>query len=103
MEQRWFGWVEEINDESFNVRLKDLSPENRIVDNGTDEEAIILYKDISEDDRKTIMLGSTFHWTINEDGSFFKFVEPPTKDEIKQRNKIATDFYQSMINSKFFD
>ena len=97
MEQKWFGWIEEINDKSFDVRLKDLS------NNGTDEETTILIEEISDDDKKIIMLGSTFHWTINDNGSNIEFVEQPSEEESKRRYKIAENYYKSMRNSTFFD
>lgn len=103
MEQKWFGWIEQMNEESFDVRLKDLTPENLIGENsGTDEAAEIPYTDISEKDRETIGLGSTFYWTINENSSTIEFVKPPSEDEKRKKDEMSKRFYQSILNSNLF-
>ena len=92
MEQKWFGWVEEINDMSFNVRLKNLSS-----DNGLDSIAEIPYTDITKNDRKTIQLGSTFHWTTTDDSSIIEFTKEPNTKERKISEKAAKEYYESMV------
>lgn len=105
MEQKWFGWIEKINDESVSVKLNDLTHENRIDKgaSGTYEIAEIPYTDITEKDRETIKLGSTFYLTINENGLTIEFVKPPTEDEKRKKDEMSMRFYQSILNSNVFD
>jgi len=105
MEQKWFGWVEEIHDKSFSVRLNDLTPENRIDKglSGTYEIAEISYDDITEKDRETIKLGSIFYLTINDNGLTIEFAKPLSKNQKEKKTEMAIRFYQSILNSNLFD
>lgn len=107
MEQKWFGWIEEMNDKSFNVKLKNLTPENFTGDGKfLDHYAEISYTDITEKDRETIKLGSTFYWTtiteMDKITSNIEFIKPTLEDEESKRDEIAKRFYKSIIKSKLF-
>ena len=96
MEQKWIGWVEEVNDTSISVRLRDLT------NGGTNEKTKISYKDISEEDQKIIKLGSIFHWTINDNDSKINFLKETEEDIKIKSGEISKRFYQSVLNSNLF-
>lgn len=58
--QEWEGYVIEIGEDDFTVRLLDLTAGS----SHEEEEAVILLSEISEDDLKRLRLGSVFRWVI---------------------------------------
>jgi len=56
--QKWEGYVLNVEEDVFNVRLVDLT------NNGTDEEAILHLEDVSEDDKDLVIPGAVFYWNI---------------------------------------
>lgn len=98
MEQKWFGWVEEMHVFHFTCRLKDLT------NKGTDEKADILYTDISEEDRRKVRIGSTFNWTIDENESKIEFIQhnEPSEEEIDlaKRIKNAKRYFNTVKHIK---
>ena len=58
--QEWEGYVIEIGEDDFTVRLLDLTAGS----SHEEEEAVIPLSEISEDDLKRLRLGSIFRWVI---------------------------------------
>ena len=58
--QEWEGYVIEIGEDDFTVRLLDLTAGS----SHEEEEAVIPFSEISEDDLKRLRLGSIFRWVI---------------------------------------
>ena len=58
--QEWEGYVVEINDTHFTVRLTDLTARATI----PGEEAEIPFNQISEPDSSKMQVGSILHWVI---------------------------------------
>ena len=58
--QEWEGYVIEIGEDDFTVRLLDLTAGS----SHEEEEAVIPLSEISEDDHKRLRLGSIFRWVI---------------------------------------
>lgn len=56
--QKWKGNVTHIQDDGFKARLKDLTK------GGTDEEAWFSFKEISEEERKTLRVGKAFYLNL---------------------------------------
>ena len=63
--QEWEGYVIEIGEDEFTVRLLDLTAGSL----HEEEEAIIPFSEISEDDLKRLRLGRVFRWVIGYERS----------------------------------
>ncbi len=63
--QEWEGYVTEIGEDDFTVRLLDLTAGSSY----EEEEAVIPLSEISEDDLKRMRLGSIFRWVIGYERS----------------------------------
>ena len=63
--QEWEGYVIEIGEDDFTVRLLDLTAGS----SHEEEEAVIPLSEISEDDLKRLHLGSIFRWVIGYERS----------------------------------
>ena len=63
--QEWEGYVIEIGEDDFTVRLLDLTAGS----SHEEEEAVIPFSEISEDDLKRLCLGSVFRWVIGYERS----------------------------------
>ena len=63
--QEWEGYVTKIEKDDFTVRLLDLTAGS----SHEEEEAIIPFSEISEDDLKRLRLGSVFRWVIGYERS----------------------------------
>ncbi len=63
--QKWEGYVIEIGEDDFTVRLLDLTAGS----SHEEEEAVIPLAEISEDDLKHLRLGSIFRWVIGYERS----------------------------------
>ena len=63
--QEWEGYVIEIGEDDFTVRLLDLTAGS----SHEEEEAVIPLSEISEDDFKHLRLGSIFRWVIGYERS----------------------------------
>ncbi len=63
--QEWEGYVIEIGEDDFTVRLLDLTAGAL----HEEEEAVIPLSEISEDDLKRLRLGSVFRWVIGYERS----------------------------------
>ncbi len=63
--QEWEGYVIEIGEDDFTVRLLDLTAGS----SHEEEEAVIPLSEISEDDLKRLCLGSIFRWVIGYERS----------------------------------
>lgn len=56
--QKWEGYVLSVKDSSFIARLIDLK------NNQIDEEAEFLLSEVSEDDKKLMVNGAVFYWSV---------------------------------------
>ena len=63
--QEWEGHVTEIGEDDFTVQLLDLTAGS----SHEEEEAVIPLSEISEDDLKSLRLGSIFRWVIGYERS----------------------------------
>ena len=58
--QEWEGYVTQIGDEEFQARVIDLTAGDDIAK----EEASFLIEDLTEDDRKLLVIGGVFRWIL---------------------------------------
>lgn len=95
--QKWRGVVLEVLQDTFIARLEDYNEET------PDEEAEILFAEISDEDLSLVEVGSVFYWSIgyhvNPSGqrkraSIIRFRRLPvwTSEEIKEAESRAQEF-----------
>ncbi len=100
--QEWDGYVIEIGEDDFTVRLLDLTAGS----SHEEEEAVIPLSEISEDDRKRMRLGSIFRWVIGYERSasgskqrvsriVFRELPVVTKQDIAEGEEWARKVAQS--------
>ena len=94
--QEWEGYVIEIGEDDFTVRLLDLTAGS----SHEEEEAVIPLSEISEDDLKRLRLGSIFRWVVGYERSasgtkrrvsqvVFRELPVVTKQDIAEAEKRA--------------
>ena len=103
--QEWEGYVTEIGEDDFTVRLLDLTAGSSY----EEEEAVIPLSEISEDDLKRMRLGSIFRWVIGYERSasgnkqrvsriVFRELPVVTKQDIAEGEKWARKVAQLWVD-----
>lgn len=96
--QQWVGYVVGIDEETFQAQLKPLIGE------GGDQYAEIYLSELDDEERKLVVEGAVFYWTIgyhetasgrrNESVIRFRRLPPPTEIEMQRAAAVAKEWLE---------